>query len=399
MALDYSPIVLDSINPATFPEVALYVRSDNKCTLYKPPEIPLTVHNIERLRENGTEFIYINSADSEEVQAHIEKCFDAVHENKAISQFSKNLICSQIIINCINDVFKNSHMAVAFHKCRIILKQFSLKFESRDELFRLFDKLEQNFEKYLVTHSAQVTILSMYLYEKLFSADRSRLIKIGVGSMLHDIGMLYIASDIIEKTDVLSEAEYHRVKAHPKHGSDLLVSMGITEQIALDVALCHHERHDGSGYPRGLSGQRIPAHAMLVSICDIYCALTMNRPYRSASTREDALAILKSERYLFDPQIFDGFLGGMAGTAVPEAAPEEADVPKALSKAVDGSLIDELRRKMRSYSGDRNRLLQMHALLTDNIKNTYGEEKAVFTAFRAELKDFMNSLFSEDRQG
>src|SRR6185369_1412499 len=159
----------------------------------------------------------------------------------------------------------------------------------------------QNYEKYLVIHTAQVTILSMFMYEKLFSASRDELIEIGVGAMLHDIGMLYISSNIIEKNDALSESEYHRVKLHPRHGYDILCHVWMTEQIPLDICLNHHERYDGNGYPRGLCDQSIPRHAMLVSICDIYCALTMNRPYRSASTPEEAMKTLKSERKLFDP--------------------------------------------------------------------------------------------------
>lgn len=398
MPFEYSPIVLDSINQDNFPNVELYVKHENKYTLYKPADIKLTIHNIERLRENGTEFVYINSANSEEVQAHVEERLNDTHSIKALSPFSKNLICSQIIISCINEVFKHPTMAAAFHKCRIILKQISLKFEDRNELINHFSKLELNFDKYLVTHSAQVTILAMHLYEKLFNAGNDELVNIGLGAMLHDIGMLYIASDITEKTDVLSESEYHRVKLHPRHGGDVLTDVGIKEQVVLDITLNHHERYDGSGYPRGLSGQRIPRHAMLISLCDIYCALTMNRPYKSASTPEEALETLKSERRLFDPEIFDGFLGVMTNASLPVTAAEEKNVSRTAAKTVDSTMVQELRRRMRASIDDRTKLLQLHSLLTDNIKNSHGEERVALGALRSELKDLLNSLFAEGRQ-
>lgn len=398
MPMYYSPIVLDSINHSTFPKVELYVKNDNKFTLYKPSETNLTIHNIERLRENGTEFVYIDSTDSEEVQEHIEKNFDGLQSTNRLSQLSKNLICSQIIISCINDIFKNPSMAAAFHKCRIILKQVSLKFEDRHELISFFSKLEQNFDTYLVTHSAQVTILSMYMYEELFNAGKTELIDIGVGAMLHDIGMLYISSDITGKTDVLSDNEYYRVKIHPKHGCSLLRDAGIDDQIVIDITLDHHERYDGSGYPRGLNGERIPRHAMLVSICDIYCALTMNRPYKSASTPEDALDTLKEFSRIFDPEILSGFLKIMTNTALPEKVVEERNKSVAPVKNVDTTKIQEFRKRMRDYSDDRNRLLQLHSVLTDDIKNSYGEEKANLIAFRSELKDLLNSLFVTDGQ-
>lgn len=398
MPLEYSPIVLDSINHENFPNVELYVKHENKFTLYKPAETKLTIHNIERLRENGTEFIYINGANSEEVQAHIEKNLDGIQTVNRLSQLSKNLICSQIIIRCIEDVFKHPNMAAAYHKCRMILKQVSLKFEDRHELIGFFAKLEHNFDKYLITHSAQVTILSMFMYEKLFNAGKDEQVDIGVGAMLHDIGMLYISSDIMEKTDVLSESEYYRVKLHPRHGCELLNDVRIKDRITLDITLDHHERYDGSGYPRGLHGQRIPKHAMLVSICDIYCALTMHRPYKSASTPDEALDTLKSEGKLFDPEILSGFLKIMANTAHTEKTPEVNKETRTMARSIDTAKIQELRTRMRNSLDDRNRLLQLHSLITDDIKNSYGEEKVALVAFRAELKDLLNSLFAADRQ-
>ncbi len=309
MALEYSPIVLDSIDHKNFPEVELFVKLDAKYTLYKPEKTKLTIHNIERLRENGTEFVYINNKDAEEVQEHVEKRLDDSRAVNILSQYSKNLICSQMIIKCIDDVFRKPNQAAAFNKCRNILGKVSFKFEDRNELIKLFSKLEDNFDKYLIKHSAQTTILALFMCEKLFNAGKDELINVGAGAMLHDIGMLSVSSDITDKVDALSEDEYYRVKLHPKYGVGLLNNAGVTNRIVHDITLSHHERHDGSGYPKGLVGNKIPGYAMLVSICDIYCALTMNRPYKTASTPADALKTLKSERRLFNPAISWGIFG------------------------------------------------------------------------------------------
>lgn len=394
--MKYSPIVLDSINHGSFPSVELYVKQDRNYTLYKPQEIKLTIHNVERLKENGTEFVYINTINAKEVQESIEKNLESIFLSKSLPQLSKNLIFSQIIISCINDVFKNPSIAAAFHKCRTILKTISLEFTDRSELITLFAKLEEHYEKYIITHTAQVTILSMFLYEKLFNASKDELVEIGVGSMLHDIGMLHIAGDITEKTDVLSESEYHRVKFHPQHGCDMINSAGMAGRLPLDIALYHHERFDGSGYPKGLSEKRIPRHAMLVSICDIYCALTMNRPYRGASTPAEALKTLKSERRLFDPEIFDGFIGIMAGAPI-----AETDAKSGVSREVTSSnakaLVLEFTKELRAAQGDRNKLLKLHSVVTDTINKSYGEEKEALTAFKTELKDFLNSMYATEK--
>lgn len=394
MALEYSPIVLDSINHTSFPKVELFVRLDSKYTLYKPENTKLTIHNIERLRENGTEFVYINSKDSEEVQEHVEKRLDDSRAASALSQNSKNLICSQMIIKCIDDVFTKPNQPAAFEKCRTILGKISLKFEDKDELIELFAKLEDNFDKYLVNHSAQATILSMFMCEKLFNAGKDDLVSVGTGAMLHDIGMLSVSNDITDKVDVLSENEYYRVKLHPKYGVDLLHSAGVTNPIVHSITQNHHERYNGSGYPRALEGFDIPRYAMLVSICDIYCALTMNRPYKAASTPIEALRTLKSEKRLFDPDIFAGFLEIMEYDSHPEAAVKEKNSPAAV-KTIDMAEINELRKQMRNPNADRNKLVKMHSILTDNINSTYGEERAALTELRTELKNLLRSLFSE----
>ena len=394
MALEYSPIVLDSINYKNFPEVELFVKLDTQFTLYKPEKTKLTIHNIERLRENGTEFVYINAKDGEEVQEHVEKWLEDSRVSNVLSQHSKNLIFSQMIIKCIDDVFRKSNQAEAYHKCRNVLGKVSFNFADRDELTKLFSKLEDIFDRYLIKHSAQTTILALFMCDKLFNADRDELINVGTGAMLHDIGMLSVSSDITDKSDVLSEMEYHRVKLHPKQGVGLLNSVGITNRIIHDITLSHHERHDGGGYPKGLSGDKIPRYAMLVSICDIYCALTMNRPYKIASTPVDALKTLKSEKRLFDPAIFEGFLGIMEDGSLPETAAEEKKSQVAV-KTLDMAEIRELRKQLRSPHADRNKLVKMHSILTDNINSAFGEEKAALVELRTELKNLLKSLFPE----
>ena len=399
MSLEYSPIVLDSINHNTFPKVELYVKVDDRFTLYKQDKTDLTANNIERLKENGTEFIYINNGDSEQVQSHVEQRLDDSQAIGKLSQHSINLICSQILVNCIDEVFQHPDQAYVYTKCRALLSKTRFKFDSSNELIQLCATLENNFDKYLITHSTQTTILSMFVCEKLFNPSKDVLINVGIGAMVHDIGMLNLVEDIIQKTDALSEKEYFRVKLHTKQGVDLLHKAGVREQMALDITMDHHERYDGRGYPRGLQGARIPAHAMLVAICDIYCALTMERRYKAASTPAEALQTLKSERLLFDPEIFDGFLAVMTNSSVPEAFVEEERPPLTAVSTISAQTAPDLRKKMREWSGDRRRLLQLHSDITDSIKHVFGEERVALVELRAELKDLLNSLSSSEQKG
>lgn len=390
--MEFLPVVLDSISPDNFPAVELYVKQDKGFTLYKPQDSDISDRNVAGMRESGTEYLYINAVNSDVVQENLERNLKSLLSSRTLPQSSKNLIFCHAIINCVTRVFKNPGDPDAFQKCRSIFEyNFSLKFESINELLNLFAKLEKQYQRYLVTHTTQVTVLSMYLYEKLFDAKQDELLEIGLGSILHDIGMLNISSSIIEKNDGLSESEYRKVKTHTRHGHETLYRMGIKEQVPLDMALDHHERYDGSGYPRGLSEQRIPRHAMVVAICDIYCALTMNRPYKGASTPQQALKTMKIERKLFDPAIFDGFLEIMTGSFDQEDQVEQKSSAQ-LSVAGNNEKVLELRRELKNARDDRQKLLKLHSAVIEGINEAYGEEKEELVSFRTEVTNLLNSL-------
>ncbi len=106
---------------------------------------------------------------------------------------------------------------------------------------------------------------------------------------LHDIGKLVLPDAVLEKPGPLSAEEYALVKNHTEHGHDILMAAGVKELLlAAEVALSHHERWDGSGYPHGLRGEAIPAAARLVALCDVYAALREERPYKTPLSHEAA---------------------------------------------------------------------------------------------------------------
>ena len=106
---------------------------------------------------------------------------------------------------------------------------------------------------------------------------------------LHDIGKIVLPDAVLEKPGPLSAEEFALVQTHTGHGHDILTASGGTELLlAAEVALSHHERWDGSGYPRGLRGTAIPAAARLVALCDVYAALREQRSYKAALSHEAA---------------------------------------------------------------------------------------------------------------
>ena len=134
-----------------------------------------------------------------------------------------------------------------------------------------------------------------------FNEDESEQLKSSF--LLHDIGKVTIVDNILNKPDRLSQAEWVEVKRHPEIGYRILSSVSEYSNIA-EAILAHHENWDGSGYPKGLKGEAIPYMARVLSIFDVYDAMTSERPYRRALTHEDALKeIIRNSGTMFDPQL------------------------------------------------------------------------------------------------
>jgi putative nucleotidyltransferase with HDIG domain len=126
---------------------------------------------------------------------------------------------------------------------------------------------------------------------------------------LHDVGKVGIPDTILRKTGRLTPEELEEMKAHTLIGADLLRTAGLPP-VAVNIALCHHERWDGSGYPRGLRGPQIPLEARIVAVADVYDALRSERGYKPSMSVAEATAFLREQAGVhFDPALIERFLG------------------------------------------------------------------------------------------
>ncbi|MFO1470779.1 MAG: HD domain-containing phosphohydrolase [Turneriella sp.] len=132
---------------------------------------------------------------------------------------------------------------------------------------------------------------------------------LGQASMMHDVGKIGIPDAILLKPGKLTEEEFHIMKSHPKIGYQLLSGLESDMiQMAASIALTHHEKFDGSGYPQGLRGEDIPVAGRIVAIADVFDALTTDRPYKQAwSFKEAAQFIRDGSGSQFDPALITYF--------------------------------------------------------------------------------------------
>jgi len=156
-------------------------------------------------------------------------------------------------------------------------------------------------------HTQRVTNLTLKVARAMgFSEDE--LIHIRRGALLHDIGKMGVPDSILLKSDQLSNEEWDVMRKHPTFAYEMLLPIEYLRP-ALDIPYCHHERWDGTGYPRGLKGESIPLIARIFAVIDVYDALTNDRPYRKAWKLNEVITYLRQEsgRY-FDPAVVDAFL-------------------------------------------------------------------------------------------
>jgi HD-GYP domain-containing protein (c-di-GMP phosphodiesterase class II) len=143
-------------------------------------------------------------------------------------------------------------------------------------------------------HTRRVAALAVEVGEQL-GLSPARLRSLAIGGLLHDIGKLSLPSAILQKPGALDDDEYEVVKLHPARGEELLVELGGFEDSVTRLVLDHHERLDGTGYPRGLRADELDLPTRILAVCDVYDALVSERVYRPAWPQERALDLLRDE--------------------------------------------------------------------------------------------------------
>ena len=156
-------------------------------------------------------------------------------------------------------------------------------------------------------HTQRVMEMTMRLARQM-GIGEEEIIHIQRGALLHDIGKMGVPDSVLLKPGALTSEEWVVMRKHPQLAYELLAPIKYL-QPALDIPYCHHEKWDGTGYPRGLKGELIPFAARLFSVIDVWDALRSHRPYRSAWTHEQTVEFIRSmSGTQFDPQVVQVFL-------------------------------------------------------------------------------------------
>lgn len=176
-----------------------------------------------------------------------------------------------------------------------------------DNALMLLTKIK-NKDEYTAEHCINVSILSA-AFGKHLGLLEGEIRRVALSGLLHDVGKMRIDDDILNKPGALTPEEFAVMKNHTRFGRDILASLPGVAHAAVDVALCHHERMDGEGYPRGLGGSQIPLFAKMVGLVDTYDAITSSRTYDKGRASMEALQIIhRSKGSQFDEGLVVEFI-------------------------------------------------------------------------------------------
>jgi len=166
-------------------------------------------------------------------------------------------------------------------------------------------------DAYTYMHSVAVCAMMVALAKQL-GLDETQTRSAGLSGLLHDLGKALMPMDVLNKPGKLTDAEFSIIKSHPVEGHKMLLGGVNVDPMVLDVCLHHHEKTDGSGYPKGLKGDEISLFAKMGAVCDVYDAITSNRPYKMGWDPAESLRKMAEwSNGHFDPKVFQAFVKSM----------------------------------------------------------------------------------------
>lgn len=194
---------------------------------------------------------------------------------------------------------------------RELLEKSKLLEEAYESFAIRLAEIVEGFDEATGEHVKRVRRLSRFIAEKL-GLDEKMVYQIALFSPLHDLGKLFVPRDVLNKKGLLTSEEWEVVRKHPLWGARILSGESDRFAVARNIALYHHERYDGSGYPFGLKDDEIPIEAQIVGIVDVYDALRSERPYKPALPHERAVEIIlkgdeKTKPSQFNPKLLEIF--------------------------------------------------------------------------------------------
>lgn len=272
----------------------LFIRERGQYVLYREASLPFTVADRDRLLASGVFYLWIRVPVVEDAypQRHLVALINMPDEEVPPLAKAGLLYRSarSIVRRAIAESVSEQALTDVDH---LIATTMAYMARSQNAFPALISMMLHDYSLY--AHALNVAVLALGLGKFLGISDQRSLRNLGMGAILHDVGKIKMPEEILQKRVHLSPEEWSIVRRHPTWGIEVLSAAAELPEDVMAIVEQHHERLDGSGYPKGLVKEELHEFSSIVALIDAYDAMTGPRPYRSPYTPFDALSLLKNE--------------------------------------------------------------------------------------------------------
>jgi len=265
-------------------------------------------HDLKRIRDSGVSELWINASrglDAQTQPGEIAPVETDVTFGEELASAVK--LCSRSKA-AVKKMFSDLRMGRIVETAQVteLVSEISESLIRNPDAFISLARLK-NADEYTYMHSVAVCALMIALARRLgLSAERVQ--QAGVAGLMHDIGKIAMPIAVLNKPGKLSDDEFETMRGHPEAGARMLTNNPLFSPDVLDVCLHHHEKIDGTGYPHQLRGDEISVFAKMAAVCDVYDAITSDRPYKKAWGPANSVRSMAEWKGHFDEKVFQAFV-------------------------------------------------------------------------------------------
>ncbi|CCH49551.1 HD-GYP domain-containing protein [Pseudodesulfovibrio piezophilus] len=312
--VSYFPVSPVMLFPEALGDFAVYLWQGGDFVLYTQSGQQFTLRHRQILHQNDVKEIYIQSSEKPEYERYIEQNLGKILLDETLPIEVRSKVFYEASAVVMQDVFDrklpSALRARHFDRITDIVKNSISFLASDNSLSAIAPFISHDYKTY--THCMHVFIYSVAVFQSYDMTD-SEVFECGLGALLHDVGKAKIPRRILNKRGSLTQAEREIVKEHPIHGVSMCAHLPMT-QNTINCILFHHEKLDGTGYPAGLKSDNIPMPVRIISLADVYDALTTERPYAEGMEPYEALTLMRHDmRDALDMNVFKQFVAVLSG--------------------------------------------------------------------------------------
>lgn len=313
---NYIPVEVDSIVDNSVTDFNLYLSLDSKSSvLYSSTGYLWVRDELQRLLTEGFKELFTEKANSKKLKMYREiNHLSLPSQSLAPSERIKRI--EQIGTSFTKCLYEGEITEACIHKAKEITTALTECIQEQRQCVAALDQLIDHNE-YVFHHSVRVAMYATAIALEMGLQNPDHLKEVAFGGIVHDLGKSKVPETIINKNGPLSEDEWKIMKSHPEIGHSLFENTRTTF-IAKEIILHHHEKIDGSGYPHGISKDRILPEVQIVILADVFDALTSVRSYQKARSKFEALELIK-EKMIGAHINYDIFRAFISCLAIPKS--------------------------------------------------------------------------------